>query len=110
MEPRPIEARILRNVAGLLVLLAVLPYINALTAGFSLDDETVIRTNGAETEGVDPIRILASPLHPGDLYRPFTVLTFALNEALTPRVALPLPNAEPRCTGHKRARSGADGA
>src|SRR5262249_50279691 len=34
--------------------------------------------------GVDVLRIAASTLPPGDLYRPFTVLTFALNERIAP--------------------------
>ena len=35
-----------------LLLLAVLPYVNALEAGFTLDDEPQIWTNPAVTQGV----------------------------------------------------------
>jgi hypothetical protein len=89
MDPWPLDARLSPYLVGLVLLLAVLPYLNALTAGFTLDDEAVIRQNGTVTAGVDPIGVLASPLSPGDLYRPLTVLTFALNEALAPGVAWP---------------------
>src|SRR3990172_8125874 len=72
-----------------LLALVILPYANALTAGFTLDDEAVIRQNAIVTNGVDPIGVLATPLSPGDLYRPLTVLTFAINEVLAPGAALP---------------------
>ena len=68
----------------LLALLAVLPYGNALQNGFAFDDEPVIQRNPVVTDGVDLTRILASPVPPGDLYRPLTVLTFAVNERLSP--------------------------
>jgi tetratricopeptide (TPR) repeat protein len=83
------EVNTSRRIVVLLALLAVLPYLNALGAGFTLDDEPNIRTNAAVIGGIDPIRILASPLYPGDLYRPFTALTFAVNERLTPGAAAP---------------------
>ena len=68
----------------LLVALALIPYLNALKSGFTWDDRPDIVQNQVVTSGVDPMRILSSPLPPGDLYRPFTVLTFALNQRLTP--------------------------
>lgn len=67
-----------------LILLAVLPYLNTLKAGFTLDDEPVIVTNPIVTNGVDVWGALSTPLFPGDLFRPLTVLTFAVNQALTP--------------------------
>jgi Flp pilus assembly protein TadD len=74
-----------RFVLGLLLLVAVLPYLNALTAGFTLDDWPNIRENPAVTKGVDPTEILATPLPMlACLYRPVTVLTFAVNEAVAP--------------------------
>ena len=82
-EPRVIV------LVGVLLALATLPYTNALSAGFTLDDEAVIRKNAVVTDGIDPIGALATPVSPGDLYRPLTVLTFAINEALTPGAALP---------------------
>ena len=78
-----------RLIVVALVLLAVLPYLNALDAGFTFDDDPQIRSNRAVTGGIDPVLLLACPLYPGDLYRPFTVLTFAVNERLAPGVAWP---------------------
>jgi Flp pilus assembly protein TadD len=72
-------------VVGLLLLLAVLPYLNALTAGFTLDDLPNIRENAAVTKGVDLTEIFATPMPLlAYLYRPFTVLSFAVNEAAAP--------------------------
>jgi Flp pilus assembly protein TadD len=68
----------------LLGLLALLPYLNALPDGFTFDDGPVIRKNPVVTDGVDVLRILASPTPPGDLYRPITMLSFAINERLSP--------------------------
>jgi protein O-mannosyl-transferase len=68
----------------LLMVVAVMPYLNAIGANFAFDDEPHIRTNTAVTGGVDMWRIFATPLPPGDLYRPLTVLTYALNEQFTP--------------------------
>jgi protein O-mannosyl-transferase len=68
----------------LLALLAMLVYANALQTGFTFDDEPDIRQNHAVTGGVDWVEIFATPLPPGDLYRPFTVLTFAINERWAP--------------------------
>lgn len=80
--PRPARAPV--AVVVLLAALAIGPYLNALNAGFTFDDDLQIRANSAVTQGVDLTAILSAPLHPGDLFRPFTVLTFALNEALAP--------------------------
>ncbi|MBI3785333.1 MAG: tetratricopeptide repeat protein [Deltaproteobacteria bacterium] len=66
------------------MLLAIVPYLNALSDGFTLDDEPQILTNPVVHGGVDPIGILASPLFPGDLYRPLTTFTFAVNQTLSP--------------------------
>ena len=72
----------------LLTLLAVAPYLNAMVATFALDDIPTIRENPAVTGGVDPVKIFATPLPPmNNLYRPFTVLTYALNEWLAPGYA-----------------------
>jgi Flp pilus assembly protein TadD len=81
MEP---EAHTSIRVAILLAFLAMVVYLNALRAGFTFDDGLYIVNNPLVTEGVDPIRVLASPLPPGDLFRPLTIFTFALNHALIP--------------------------
>jgi len=68
----------------LLAVVAALPYLNALTADFTFDDHLVIRRNPAVTTGVDLGRVFTTPLIKGDLYRPLTILSFALNEAASP--------------------------
>lgn len=70
---------------AMLVALSILPYLNALTAGFTLDDLPNIRDNAAVINGFDLTEIFATPMPLlAYLYRPFTVLTFTINEALTP--------------------------
>jgi len=74
---------------GALVLLAVLPYLNALRAGFTFDDFPYVRENAAITGGFNLTEIIATPLPVlAYLYRPLTVLTFAANEAVAPGNAL----------------------
>jgi len=67
------------------VALAVLPYLNALQNGFTLDDEPVIlRNTSVVSGGVDCGLVFASPLF-GRLYRPVTVLSYAINFATAGR-------------------------
>ncbi len=73
-----------RALAAIPFALALLVYANALHSGFTWDDAVIIEHNDVVTQGVDVLRIFASPLAPGDLYRPVTVLTFALNYRLGP--------------------------
>jgi len=73
------------RVGAILIVLSVLPYLNALNAGFTLDDLPNVRANTAVTMGIDPTEILATPMPlTASLYRPLTVLSFAINERLTP--------------------------
>jgi len=73
------------RVVAMLIALSILPYWNALSAGFTLDDLPNIRENPAVTMGIDPTEIFATPMPLlAYLYRPLTVLSFAVNEALTP--------------------------
>ncbi len=72
------------RLALFVALLALMPYANALRAGFTFDDHPQILENAAVTQGVDLLAILTSTLEPGNLYRPFTVWTFALDQQLTP--------------------------
>jgi protein O-mannosyl-transferase len=84
-EATPVRANgISSRVVVLLLALALLPYLNALHSGFTFDDRPDIVENPVVSGPLDPVRILATPLPPGDLYRPFTVLTFALDQRLTP--------------------------
>ncbi len=69
----------------LVTALAIGPYLNAVRADFTLDDLPNVCHNAAVTGGLDVTRIFAAPMPLLEyLYRPFSVLTFALNEALTP--------------------------
>ena len=74
-----------RAAAGILLLLSILPYCNTLRAGFTLDDWPNVRENPAVTSGIDLTEIFATPVPLlAYLYRPLTILTFALNEAVAP--------------------------
>jgi hypothetical protein len=72
----------------ILALIAILVNGSALTTGFTFDDGPDVQNNPAVKSGADVVGIFASPLPPGDLYRPLTVLTFALNERVAPGNAL----------------------
>lgn len=72
------------GLTGVLVLFAVVPYLNTLSAGFTFDDLPNIVNNPVVRDGADVVRVLSTPLQPGDLYRPLTVLTFAINQWLAP--------------------------
>jgi Tfp pilus assembly protein PilF len=67
-----------------IVVFAVVPYLNTTYCGFTWDDTTQIFANPVVVDRVDPFLTLASPLIPGNLYRPLTTLTFAVNYAVTP--------------------------
>lgn len=94
--PAPLEARAARAVdrvhlgslaACTLALCALVPYANALRAGFAFDDWIQIWGHPAFRNGIDWWAVLAAPLFPGDLYRPLTVATFAWDFALAGRQA-----------------------
>jgi Tfp pilus assembly protein PilF len=83
--PTATESKASVRLVAVLAVLAVLPYLNALTAGFTLDDLPNVRENAAVINGIDFTGIFATPMPLlAYLYRPFTVLTFAVNETLTP--------------------------
>lgn len=68
--------------------LAILVYANALANGFAYDDVPVIVDNPAVSGGIHPLRIVFTPYWPGadgrtlGLYRPLTILLFAVQWAL----------------------------
>jgi hypothetical protein len=64
--------------ALVLAAIAVLPYLNGLTGDFTFDDVFVIRDNPAVQEG-QIYHLLTTAYHPGALYRPLTMLTYAAN-------------------------------
>lgn len=71
---------------ALIVLLALLAYANTLTAGFTFDDTWVV-VNNTRVHSLDAVgEIFATPYwgqsERGGLYRPVTLVTFALNHAV----------------------------
>jgi tetratricopeptide (TPR) repeat protein len=68
----------------LVVLAAVLPYLNALPAEFTFDDVTLIRDNAA-VQVRPAVHLLSYVYYPGGLYRPLTMLTYAANVGLSPQ-------------------------
>lgn len=68
-------------------LCALVPYANALGAGFAFDDWIQIWGHPALHNPIDWSAVLAAPLFPGDLYRPLTLASFALDFALVGRQA-----------------------
>ncbi|MGD0947925.1 MAG: tetratricopeptide repeat protein [Candidatus Binatia bacterium] len=84
MGPRVNEAAPASRSLLLLALLAIAVYANALRADFTFDDEPDIVTNPVVTGPFDLVGIFATPLPPGDIYRPVAVLSYALNHHLTP--------------------------
>jgi Flp pilus assembly protein TadD len=68
----------------LVIAAAIGPYLNALTAGFAFDDGPVIRENPVITGPFDLWALLSAPSYPKNLYRPLTMLSYALNWHLTP--------------------------
>ena len=88
LRPLSLQVTTSPRLVALLAVLTLIVYVNALPAGFTFDDEPQIVHNPTVTNGIDLLSILATPLPPGDLYRPATVLSFALNQALAPGDAM----------------------
>ena len=57
--PMATDVKSTSRVIAILVVLSILPYVNALDAGFTLDDLPNIRDNPAVTKGIDPTEIFA---------------------------------------------------
>jgi protein O-mannosyl-transferase len=62
----------------LIAIAAVVPYLNALSADFTFDDVDLIRDNVA-IQIRPAAELLTYVYHPGGLYRPLTMLTYAAN-------------------------------
>lgn len=69
------------TLAVVIALLAVAPYLNALTAGFAFDDIPFILRN-AKVMAQEPALGLLTWIDRPDLYRPLTMLTYAANVRL----------------------------
>jgi len=70
--------------AGLLVV-AVVPYLNALGNGFVFDDRGVIVENPlVQRDSTLLADFFTNPYYPGALYRPLTFWSFSLNQRLDP--------------------------
>jgi len=70
--------RVALAAALLVLLLAVVPYLNSLANGFAFDDPDVVRDNPMVTEN-PPTALLTAVYYPGALYRPLTFLTYVAN-------------------------------
>jgi protein O-mannosyl-transferase len=67
---------------ALVAVLAILPYLNVLSADFTFDDDDLIRDNAAVQ--VEPAIELLGYVYPaGALYRPLTMLTYAANASVS---------------------------
>lgn len=66
-----------------LLLLATLPYLNALGGAFVFDDVGVIRDNPV-VQREPAWRVFTTVYEPGALYRPLTMLTYVANARLDP--------------------------
>ena len=65
-------------------LAATLPYLNALPCGFALDDFGLVVQNRFATQDMSPFAWFARESTTGSLYRPVTMMSYALNHALSP--------------------------
>jgi len=60
---------------------AVLPYLNALGAGWAFDDAGLVVGNPMATPGMSALAWFGRPSATGSLYRPLTMVTYALVDA-----------------------------
>lgn len=67
-------------VLAAIVLAAVLPYLNALTAEFTFDDFGLVVEN-TDLPPDTPVRVLLTSGMPGGVYRPLPMLTYRANAA-----------------------------
>lgn len=86
--------RLSRAPALALLLLAVVPYLNALTAGFTFDDEVVVRDDPRLASPARVGEVFTSghfgvPLATAKNYRPVVLLTFAVQRWTTGTDPLP---------------------
>ncbi len=72
---------------AVVVAAATVPYLNALRDGFAFDDGLAIRGNPVVTGPLDLGSILGPSHYPPGIYRPLTVLSFALNQHVAPGYA-----------------------
>lgn len=80
------RSRLAPWLCALIAIAAVVPYRNALSADFAFDDVNLIRENTAVQ--VHPAAALLTYVHhPGGLYRPLTMLTYAANASLGSEVS-----------------------
>lgn len=82
------RARLGAAAAAALALLAVLPYVNGLTAGFTFDDGAIVRDNprlaGPERVGeIFTTHYFGGPLSTAKNYRPVVLLTYAVQRWTT---------------------------
>jgi hypothetical protein len=68
----------------LVVAAAALPYLNTLAATFTFDDFGLVIQNPRATPGMSPLAWFLRESTTGSLYRPLTMVTFAVNQWLAP--------------------------
>ena len=82
------RARLGAAAAAALALLAVLPFLNGLTAGFTFDDGTIVRDNPrlaapGKVGEIFTTHYFGGPLATGKNYRPVVLLTYAVQRWTT---------------------------
>lgn len=76
------RSRFLPVAVTLIAAVAIVPYLNSLSADFTFDDIDIIRDNPAVQ--IYPARRLLTYVHPvGSLYRPLAMLTYAANASIS---------------------------
>lgn len=80
-----------KRLAIILAILSFVVYANTLLNGYALDDSGCISKNTIVTKGISAIpELLSTPYHygfhpaPNDLYRPLSLITFAVENQLSP--------------------------
>ncbi len=70
--------------AVLVALAAAVPYLGTLGASFTFDDHGLVLDNPMATPGMSPLAWLLRESTTGSLYRPLTMLSYALNQIVSP--------------------------
>lgn len=69
---------------ALVALAAAVPYLDTLGAGFTFDDHGLVIGNPAATPGMSPLAWFLRESATGPVYRPLTMLSYALNAMVSP--------------------------
>ena len=83
-RPAPRPRVSLATWAALLALAAAAPYLNTLGAAFTFDDHGLVLENPMATPGMSPFAWFLRESTSGSLYRPLTMLTYAVDQMVSP--------------------------